>query len=398
MGRQAMDESLSLYVHIPFCRSKCAYCDFNSYAGREALIPEYVGALLQEADAWSTVCGGKTVATLYFGGGTPSLLPLAETERLIEGLRQRFAVAPEAEVSLEANPESIDYDYLRGLLTLGVNRLSLGVQSFDDEELRFLGRIHTAAEAAAAYAAARQARFANVNLDLIFGLPQQRPERWRRSLERALRLAPEHLSLYALTVEEGTPLAQAISEERTQEPDGDAQAAMYTESEELLEAAGYQHYEISNWARPGRRCRHNLTYWETRPYLGLGAGAHSYLGGCRFANAPLPQDYIDLVRASGPAEEGAGGLDLSKMPQVTSLERQDEQTEISDTVILGLRLVEGVSLQRFRERFGVELEERYSQEISELRGLGLLELVDGSLRLTTRGRLLANEAFLRFLP
>jgi len=393
-----MDETLSLYVHIPFCRSKCAYCDFNSYAGQEALIAAYVSALLQESDAWSTLCTGRTVATLYFGGGTPSLLPLAEAERLIEGLRRRFAVAPEAEVSLEANPESVDLAYLRGLRTLGVNRLSLGVQSFDEEELRFLGRIHTAAEAAAAYDAARQAGFENVGLDLIFGLPEQRPSRWRRSLARALRLGPEHLSLYALTVEEGTPLARAMSEGKVQEPDEDAQAAMYTESEERLEAAGYEHYEISNWARPGRRCRHNLTYWETRPYLGLGAGAHSYLGGCRFANTPLPKEYIELIRASGPPEERAGGLDLSRMPQVTSLERLDAQTEMADTVILGLRLTEGVALDGLRERFGVGLEERYAQEISELTGLGLLELGGGRLRLTKRGRLLANEAFLRFLP
>lgn len=394
-----MDESLSLYVHIPFCRSKCIYCDFNSYAGQEALIPEYVDALLQEADAWSTLCGRKTVATLYFGGGTPSLLPLEDAKRLIEGLRQRFAIDPEAEVSLEANPESVDYDYLRGLLALGVNRLSLGVQSFDDEELRFLGRIHTAAEAEAAFDAARQARFADVNLDLIFGLPQQLPERWRPSLERALRLAPEHLSLYALTLAEDTPLARAVAAYgRAWRPDEDAQAAMYTESDKRLGAAGYDHYEISNWAWPGHRCRHNLTYWETRPYLGLGAGAHSYLGGCRFANVPLPRDYIDLVQASGPAEEGADGLDLSKMPQVTSLERLDEQTEMSDMVILGLRLVEGVSLQRFRDRFGVELEERYPQEISELRKLKLLEVDSRSARLTRRGGLLANEAFLRFLP
>jgi len=393
-----MDEPLSLYVHIPFCRSKCAYCDFNSYAGQEALIPAYVGALLQEARAWSRVCGGKRVETVYFGGGTPSLLPLAEAERLIEGLRQRFAVATEAEVSLEANPESVDLAYLRGLRTLGFNRLSLGVQSFDEEELRFLGRIHTATGAAAAYDAARRAGFADVGLDLIFGLPEQRPSRWRRSLARALRLGPEHLSLYALTVEEGTPLARAMSEGKVQEPDEDAQAAMYTESEERLEAAGYEHFEISNWARPGHRCRHNLTYWETRPYLGLGAGAHSYLGGCRFANTPLPKDYIELVQASGPPEEGAGGLDLSRMPQVASLERLDEQTEMADTVILGLRLAEGVSLRRFRERFGVGLEERYAQEISELTAWGLLEVSAGRLRLTRRGRLLANEAFLRFLP
>ena len=393
-----MEKSLSLYVHIPFCRSKCVYCDFNSYAGQEALIPAYVEALLREAEAWSGLCAGTTVETLFFGGGTPSLVPPAEMKRLMEGLRQRFAIAAEAEVSLEANPESVSFDHLRGLRDLGVNRLSLGVQSFDDEELRFLGRIHSAAEAEAAYGAARQAGFENVGLDLIFGLPQQQLESWQRSLEKAIRLEPEHLSLYALTVEENTPLGRAVAANRAWEPDEDTQAEMYEESEERLEAVGYDHYETSNWAWPGHRCRHNLTYWETRPYLGLGAGAHSYLRGCRFANTLLPQDYIELVQASGPAEEGADGLNLSKMPQVTSLERLSEQTEMSDMMILGLRLTEGVSRERFRERFGVGLEERYSQEISDLTRLGLLEMDSKSLRVTKRARLLANEALLRFLP
>jgi oxygen-independent coproporphyrinogen-3 oxidase len=398
MERHTMDKSLSLYVHIPFCRSKCVYCDFNSYAGQEALIPAYVEALLREAEAWSGLCAGMTVETLFFGGGTPSLTPPAEMKRLMEGLRQRFTIAAEAEVSLEANPESVDFDYLRGLRDFGVNRLSLGVQSFDDEELRFLGRIHSASEAEAAYGAARQARFENVGLDLIFGLPQQQLESWQQSLEKAIRLGPNHLSLYALTVEENTPLGRAVAANRAWEPDEDTQAEMYEESEERLEAVGYDHYETSNWAWPGHRCRHNLTYWEARPYLGLGAGAHSYLSGCRSANTPLPRDYIELVQASGSAEEGADGLDLSKMLQVTSLERQSEQTEMSDMMILGLRLTEGVSRERFRERFGVGLEERYSQEISDLTRLGLLEIDSKSLRVTKRARLLANEALLRFLP
>ncbi len=391
-----MAESLSLYVHIPFCRSKCAYCDFNSYAGQEELIPAYVEALLREAAAWSGA--GRTIETLYLGGGTPSLLPLPEMERLIDGLRRRFAVAAEAEVSLEANPESVDLPYLRGLCDLGVNRLSLGVQSFDDEELRFLGRIHTAAEAEAAYGTTRQAGFENVSLDLIFGLPGQRLRRWRRSLEKALALAPEHLSLYALTVEEGTPLARSVAEGEVPEPDPDTQAETYSWSEERMTAAGYEHYEISNWAQPGRRCRHNVTYWRNRPYLGLGAGAHSYLAGWRFANTSLPGRYVELVGETRPSDGHGAVTDPSRMPQVTSLERLDEQTEMADTLILGLRLTDGVALEAFRERFGVELDERYSQEIADLTALGLLETGEGHLRLTERGRLLANEAFQRFLP
>ena len=293
-----MSDCRSLYVHVPFCRSKCAYCDFNSYAGQEGLIPAYVDALLREAAAWSEAA--ETLDTVYLGGGTPSLLPLSQMERLMTGLHGSFTFAADAEVSLEANPESVDLPNLRGLRELGFNRLSIGVQSFDDRELRFLGRVHDTATAEAAYAAARQAGFANVSLDLIFGLPGQRPAQWRRSLEKALTLEPEHLSLYALTVEEETPLATRIAAGESRAPDEDAQAEMYAWSEEALALAGYEHYEISNWARPGRRCRHNLTYWQSDPYLGLGAGAHSYLGGCRFANEMRPDRYIERVEIMTP--------------------------------------------------------------------------------------------------
>ena len=395
-----MSDCRSLYVHVPFCRSKCAYCDFNSYAGQEGLIPAYVDALLREAAAWSEAAAADTLDTVYLGGGTPSLLPLSEMQRLMTGLRGSFTFAADAEVSLEANPESVDLPYLRGLRELGFNRLSIGVQSFDDRELRFLGRVHDAATAAAAYAAARQASFANVSLDLIFGLPGQRPAQWRRSLEKALSLEPEHLSLYALTVEEETPLAKRIAAGESRAPDDDAQAWMYAWSEEALALTGYEHYEISNWARPGRRCRHNLTYWQSDPYLGLGAGAHSYLGGCRFANEKRPESYIERVEALTPSKGRADGppIDPAEMPQVTFIERLDAATALADAVILGLRLTEGISLEAFEQRSGTDLEERYSGEIADLSALGLLERVDGFLRLTERGRLLANEAFQRFLP
>ena len=394
-----MSDCRSLYVHVPFCRSKCAYCDFNSYAGQEGLIPAYVDALLREAAAWSEAAA-ETLDTVYLGGGTPSLLPLSQMQRLMTGLRGSFTFAEDAEVSLEANPESVDLPNLRGLRELGFNRLSIGVQSFDDRELRFLGRVHDAATAEAAYAAARQAGFANVSLDLIFGLPGQRPAQWRRSLEKALSLEPEHLSLYALTVEEETPLAKRIAAGESRAPDEDAQAEMYARSAERLAGAGYEHYEISNWARPGRRCRHNLTYWQSDPYLGLGAGAHSYLGDCRFADEKRPDRYIERVTALTPSKGRADGppVDPAEMPQVTFIERLDAATALADAVILRLRLTEGISLEAFEQRSGTDLEERYSGEIADLSALGLLERVDGFLRLTERGLLLANEAFQRFLP
>jgi oxygen-independent coproporphyrinogen-3 oxidase len=387
-------QSLGLYIHVPFCAAKCVYCDFNSYAGREHLIPAYVQALLQEVRLWSYVAGGRSVQTLYFGGGTPSLVPLEKLGAVMRALNDAFAVQDDAEVSLEANPGTVDERYLRGLRDLRFNRLSLGVQSFDDRELQALGRIHSAEDAREAYRAARAAGFDNVNLDLLFGLPGQRLADWRPSLEEALRLRPEHLSLYILTVAEGTPLARDVAQGRVPAPDPDRQADMYLWAEDHLAAAGYDHYEISNWSLPGRRCRHNVAYWENREYLGLGAGAHSHLDGRRFANTASPERYVTLME-----DASASGMSGQvQMLQLVSVETVDETLAMADTLIMGLRLSEGVSLSAFRERFGTELTERYSEQLPDLLRAGLLEITDGGLRLTRRGRLLGNEVFQRFLP
>ncbi|MGA2285448.1 MAG: radical SAM family heme chaperone HemW [Dehalococcoidia bacterium] len=393
-----MSECRSVYVHIPFCRAKCAYCDFNSYARQERLIPEYVEALLREATFWAEKGAVGRVDTLYFGGGTPSLLPAAEAERLLAGLRRLFAIADDAEITFEANPESASPDQLRALRRIGVNRLSLGIQSFDDGELRLLGRIHDAATAEAAFRAARKAGFDAVSLDLIFGLPGQSLAAWRRSLERAVELAPEHLSLYALTLEDGTPLARRVARGECAEPDADTQADMYDWSSERLASAGYEQYEISNWARSGRRCRHNLTYWRCEPYLGLGAGAHSYLGDWRFANAKSPRRYISAIERLGAMRTIGSTGAPAKLPQVRSAERLDAATALADALILGLRLNDGVSRESLGRRFGVDVGERYRDEIAYLTEVGLLESVDGCMRLTARGRLLGNEVFQRFLP
>ncbi len=391
-----MGEALSLYLHIPFCTAKCGYCDFNSYAGHEHLIPSYTQTLLHEAELWCNTAHGRPVATIFFGGGTPSLLPMGDVRVIMDGLRRVFDVAPDAEVTLEANPGSLDEPYLRELLALGINRLSIGVQSFHDDELRALDRIHSAEDAREAYRAARAAGFYNVNLDLIFGLPEQPIERWQQSVEEALGLGPEHLSLYALTVEEGTPLARDVASGRTPAPDPDAQADQFEWTQERLARAGYEHYEISNWARPGYRCRHNLTYWECREYLGLGAGGHSYLNGVRFANAAVPSTYLSLVEQSWQeAQERGGG---ASMRQIVSGETITQELAMADTLILGLRLTDGVALEDFRVRFGVDATVEFAPQLQEPFELGLIETSDGRLRLTERGRLLGNEVFARLLP
>jgi len=414
----ATPEPLSLYLHVPFCSLKCAYCDFNSYAGLDDLIRPYDDALIEEIRLWArvsrdwgldprednNVARGPSpepapVATVFFGGGTPSLLPLSEVERIMAALGDAFALRPDAEVSLEANPRTVDPEYLRGLVSLGVNRLSFGVQSFHDNELRALDRIHTATEAAEGYRWAREAGFRRINLDLIYGLPEQPLERWQSTLEQAIALEPDHLSLYALTVEEGTKLAYDVAQGRVTEPDPDAQADMYEWAMERLERAGYRQYEISNWALPCEECRHNLVYWRNGEWLGLGAGSHSHWAGHRFANVYSPKQYVErmrtAVRIRGKLPPGEL---LREMPQVSHVEQQSDEMGMADTAILGLRLNEGLDVPAFETRFGFSLDSVYGPAIAELGGLGLLEHENGRLRLTPRGRLLANEVFVRLLP
>ncbi len=382
-------DTVSLYIHIPFCRVKCAYCDFNSYPGLDHLFEEYVRAL-QEEMRWLSQRRSLRVNTIYLGGGTPTVLPLALLSEVLDACREHFVPAGEIELTVEANPGTVDSVYLAGLLEIGVNRLSLGVQSFHDGELRLLGRIHTAAQAVETYRLARQTGFGNVNLDLIYGLPRQTLSNWQTTLQQAINLRPDHLSLYCLSVEEGTPLEQRIAQRALPGPDPDLAAEMYILAEKALNRAGYVHYEISNWARPGYRCRHNLTYWHNQPYLGLGAGAHSYFDQKRWHNVLSPVKYITRLESD---------RETSFPPGVEEVEEIDEALEMAETVILGLRLVqEGVRLADFEARFGRGLVAVYGREIEEMEQAKLLAVNGERVRLTARGRLLGNEVFQRFLP
>ena len=310
---------------------------------------------------------------------------LARSFYLMHWEPHRTPRASASEVTIEANPGTVDGDCLAGLLDLGINRLSLGVQSFNDQEVCLLGRIHTTAEAVESYRLARQGGFTDINLDLIYGLPYQTIDRWRGTLRQALDLSPDHLSLYALSLEEHTPLGQRVVRGEVASPDDDLTADMYTLAEGMLAEEGYVHYEISNWAKPGHACRHNLTYWHNQPYLGFGAGAHSYFNGRRYYNVLHPAEYIErLLKGKSPVAES---------------EEIGEGLEMAETMILGLRLVEdGVSFEGFEKRFGRRMERVYGKELKELKGLGLVEVGDKKVRLTARGRLLGNEVFERFLP
>jgi oxygen-independent coproporphyrinogen III oxidase len=382
-------ETASLYLHIPFCHTRCHYCDFNTYAGILPLREPYVGALLSEiarAGEMATLPNGqpRRTRTIFFGGGTPSLLTVPQVIRLLQACRRAFAVDEEAEISLEANPGTLSQGQLRGLREAGVNRLSLGSQSFDAGLLKTLGRIHTPEEIIQAVHSARQAGFTSINLDFMFGLPDQTMHHWRETLDQALKLRPEHLSLYSLIIEEGTPFYTWVHEGTITPGDEDLCADMYEYAEERLRAEGYEHYEISNWSLPGHQCAHNLTYWQNLPYIGMGAGAHSFFAGQRFSDVLDPQEYIRLLKS--------GERPVAESETVTRLQ------EMTETAFLGLRTTMGIHLPTFKERFGESFEHFVGTRLAPVEEADLLIREQDWLRLSERGRLLGNEVFFRLLP
>jgi len=378
-----------LYIHVPFCRLVCAYCDFVTVGGRAADIPRYADALLAEL-ALRPATG--QLATIYFGGGTPSLLPAPAVARLVAAAAERWGTMPN-EITLEANPsvrETPDWAGLRA--AAGVNRISLGIQSLRDAELWALARGQTAAEGRTAFASARAAGFTNLSIDLIYGIPGQSLEDWRDGLWQALALEPEHLSLYALQLAlapdewAAPPRSGALRWRQRMAPrqDDGLAAAQYQLAEELLETAGFVHYELSSWARPGFESRHNSAYWERRPYTGIGAGAHSFEGATRSWNVRGLNRY--LAGAAAGQRPFEGGEELS------------EETRAFEAVALGLRRVSGFSRTGFAGEFGEDPLDRYPAAIDEGRAAELLEVADDMIRLTARGRLFANEVLVAFAP
>ncbi len=395
-------EETSIYLHIPFCKQRCSYCDFNTYAGLESIIPAYVEALCREIVyvAHSAVAS-IPVHTIYFGGGTPSILPLDRLEKILTTLRAEFHLAAEVEISLEANPGTLSNEYLYGLKNLRINRLSIGMQSALAHELGMLGRIHTYKDVVQSFEWARQAGFSNINLDLIYGLPNQALGDWQLSLRAGMELQPEHFSLYALTLEDETPMAQWIKQGLMVEQDADLAADMYEWAGCELGSSGYESYEISNWASikmvgKNYTCRHNLQYWRGKPYLGLGAGAHGYADHTRTANVMSPLIYIKKMQAVNEPQT----LIFPASPAVSETIHQRPDEERGEFMLMGLRLTqEGVGDEEFRERFGKTLEDFYGYQIERLIKVGLLEWVDSAtrLRLTTQGRLLGNQVFREFI-
>lgn len=386
----------SIYIHIPFCLRKCLYCDFASYNGKEHLIGSYVKALKAEIRMKAERFSEVRVPTIYFGGGTPNVLASDQLAEILDEIRRGFQVTDDAEITLEANPgirQPLTINH-QPLSDAGFNRLSLGIQSSHDNELKALGRIHTAEEAIRAFHEAREAGFRNISVDLMFGIPKQTLESWRSTLDAALDLDPEHISLYSLTIEEGTPFHDLQVQGRLTLPGTDTEADMFQRAIDSLTSAGFQHYEVSNFARPGFECLHNLTYWRNEPYLGFGVAAASGLNAVengevrpkeivRSANTASVEQYIRVVH--------------SCHDPVESSERLAGRASMGETMFLGLRMLRGVDIEGFRRRYGVSPDEVFQDQIADLIERGLLERVEGHIRLTNRGLFLANEVFAEFV-
>lgn len=411
----------SIYLHIPFCKHRCAYCDFNTYASQEDSIPAYVDALIKEINfvghqtTQPLACSQLTVHTIFFGGGTPSLLSAPQFDSILKALRAAFTFTADSEVSIEANPGTISPQKLTDIRKAGINRISFGAQSANTEELRMLEREHDFFTVIEAVSTARQAGFDNLNLDLIFGLPEQTLQTWQTTLKRVLELHPEHISAYALTLEHGTPFGKWSSKGWLPLPDPDLAAEMYEYAEELLENNGYVHYEISNWASINSEftrsvknsefiCRHNLQYWRSLPYLAFGAGAHGYANGYRYSNVLRIKTYIERLTNY---ELRTTNYAFPLSPATVNQHKQTLKDDMSEYMLNNLRLVQaGVAESDFRLRFGSGLLEVYQKEIEELIHNGLLEFAKTSevlktsevcLRLTKRGRLLGNQVFAKFI-
>ena len=373
-----------IYVHIPFCRSRCSYCDFATGIYETSLAERYVKALVQEIRSWAEIERPREVDTIYFGGGTPSLLSPAQLTVILDALAARFCVKGDAEVTMEMNPGTVTLEGLRQFRHLGINRASFGAQTFDDKELARLGRSHNTRDTIQTLRFLRDAGFENVSFDLIAGLPGQSIAGWNSNLDQALRLKPEHLSFYLLEIHEGTPLAEHIRKGIQPCPDDDLGAEMYGLMLERACASGYEHYEISNLCLPGYESRHNTKYWSGVPYYGFGCAAHSYDGESRrWSNERDVGAYVKLIEQ---------GLD----PIVERAQLTEDEVR-AEAVFLGMRMMRGLNAKRYQELFGVDLRDIHQTDLIRFREAGLIEFDGDLIRLTRSGALLSNEVFSVFV-
>lgn len=381
-----MRKELELYIHIPFCIRKCAYCDFLSGPSDDATIQSYVEALKKEIYSQSELAKDYVVTSIFFGGGTPSVLSGTQMRVLMKTIRKIFQLSEHAEISMEANPGTVTKRKLSAYRNAGINRISFGLQSTNDKELKVLGRIHTYKEFLKSFALARECGFDNINVDLISAIPNQTVDSWETSVRNILALNPEHISAYSLIVEEGTPFYEKYGEGGPEEdllPSEEDERHMYQRTEELLEEAGYHRYEISNYAKEGRECQHNLGYWERKEYLGLGLGSSSLIRNARFKNCDDLKLYLEHSD------------DILQIREIDGALTSEEQME--EFVFLGMRKMEGISLKKFHETFGKTLEECYGIGIEKMKSKELVEIKNQMLRLTKKGIDVSNYVFAEIL-
>ncbi len=388
-----LNSPLSIYIHIPFCSTRCSYCAFNTYTELEDLIPSYVQALCEELKAIAATCPHELVHTIYFGGGTPSLLRPQQLDQVLQLLVRLFPVSDDAELSLEANPDDLSHSYLSELRRIGFNRLSIGMQSANARILRLFDRQHELQTVADAVGNARKAQFNNINLDIIFGSPYETLAEWKHTVDTVIQFMPDHISMYGLELKGGTKLRSLVDGGELPQPDDDDFADMYELASGRLADQGYQQYEISNWCRPRRECRHNLQYWRNLEYVGLGAGAHGFAKGCRYTTIAAPDRYIaaltsrEFAPAAFPLSPAA-----AKTTEVTVAE------DLYETIMMSLRLTrEGIDRQSFQKRFGRDPVQMFPAAVEKLESLGLLLVDQARLRISDTGRLLSNAVIREFL-
>jgi oxygen-independent coproporphyrinogen-3 oxidase len=375
---------LGLYLHFPFCISKCPYCDFNSYQLKEDnQISSYISALYQEITAYSRKLKKSNIKTIYLGGGTPTILSGVQIYNILEFCKDKFTIDKDAEITIEANPGTLDGEKIKLLLESGINRLSLGAQSFNNIFLEKLGRIHNTQDIVDSYSLAREIGFSNINIDIMFALPDQTTEDLQVTLKKAVSLKPDHLSLYNLTIKPGTEYYKKYKRGKLKLPTEDEEVDMYNRVINYLEESGFEHYEIANFARPYKRSMHNQIYWQNKPYLGIGAGAYSFIKGYRYMNYENPERYIkEIMSGKLPVDNG---------------EKLSLRKRMIETVILSLRTKDGVGYKKFKTRFGVNLNDIFSEQIKKMVNLGLLEKNNYRLKLTKKGIFLANTVFREFV-
>jgi len=375
---------LGLYLHFPYCISKCPYCDFNSYQLKEDnQISSYISALYQEIAAYSQKLKKSNIKTIYLGGGTPTILSGTQIFNILEFCKENFMVDKDAEITIEANPGTVDSEKIKLLIDSGINRLSLGAQSFNNRFLKKLGRIHNTQEIIDSYYLAREAGFKNINIDIMFALPDQTTEDLQVTLKKAVSLKSDHLSLYNLTIKPGTEYYKEYKRGKLKLPTEDEEYDMFNWAINYLEENGFENYEISNFARPHNRSKHNLIYWQNKPYLGVGAGAYSFIRGYRYMNYEEPARYIKEVTSGKSPIDNGEKLSLRK--------------RMIETIILGLRTKDGVIYKKFKTRFKIDLNNTFHKQIKKLVNLGLLQRDDNRIKLTRKGIFLADTVFREFV-